>query len=74
MEYLGLAFEIIFFGIGLYVYMIARGLVKVEDPSLKKQFDLLKERYGTLIRILALALCAVMFLNIVLHIQALWNS
>lgn len=73
MEFVGLLFEVIFFGIGLYVYLIARGLIKVEDPSLKKQFDDLRKKYGTLIRILALALCAVMFLNIIFHIRMLWG-
>lgn len=71
-EYVGLFFEVLFFLIGLYVYMLSRGLVKVQDPSLAKQFHSLKKRYGVLIRIISLALTAVMFMNIVLHIKALW--
>lgn len=73
MEYLGLLFEFIFFFIGLYVYMISRGMVKVEDESLTKQFAALKEKHGRLLRVLSLALCAVMFLNIILHINELWG-
>mgnify|MGYP001552515486 CR=1 FL=1 len=71
MEYLGLIFEIVFFFIALYVYMLARGMVKVTDPALARQFDQMKKRFGPFIRILALALMAVMLLNIILHIKAL---
>jgi hypothetical protein len=73
MEYLGLLFEVVFFFVGLYVYLLSRGMIKVSDPELAKQFERAKKKFGWGIRLLSLALMAIMLLNIFLHIQALWS-
>lgn len=71
MDYLGLILEFIFLGIGIYFYLFSIGKIKSKNPeSQKKAEDFRKGNRGWL-RILSLALIALMTLEIILHIQSL---
>jgi len=71
MEYLGLLFEIIFLVIGIYLYLFVRGFVTQKDPEKQLKMDEFRKENGWWLRLAAIALIAVMTLNIALHIQQL---
>jgi len=71
MEYVGLFFEIVFFGIGLYLYLFARGKFSVKNPEMKKRMEAFRQKNSGWMRLLGLALMAIMLVNIALHIQQL---
>ena len=64
-DYMGLIFEILFLLGGIYVYMLTRGAIK---GSTQTQF--VKENKNIL-RILSLALIAIMTINVILHLSQL---
>lgn len=71
MEILGLIFEIIFLGFGIYLYLFVRGFIKFKDDANKTKADEFRKSNGWWLRLLAIALMAVMTINIILHIQDL---
>jgi hypothetical protein len=71
MEYLGLIFEIIFLAIGVYLYLFVRGFIKQKDPKKQAKMDDFRKENGWWLRLAAIALIAVMTLNVALHIQQL---
>lgn len=73
-EYIGLLFEFIFLGIGIYLYLLARGLVKTGNPELQKRAEAFLEGNAWWVRLLALAIIAIMVLNIYLHIRQLFGG
>lgn len=66
MEYLGLLFEFLFLFAAIYVYMLCRGFVGQADSNgfIQKNKQIL--------RILSIALIAVMGFNIFLHLKQLF--
>ena len=72
MEYTGLIFELIFLAAGIYLYLFAIGKVSTTNPEKKKQSEEFREKNGGWLRILSLALVAIMLVNIVLHIKELF--
>ena len=74
MEFLGLLFELILFGLGIYLYLFARGIVKVKDPERREQAENFRQENAGWMRILGLALAAIMFLDIVLHLSQLLSG
>jgi len=71
MEYVGLFFEIVFFAIGLYLYLFARGKFKVKDPQARERMEAFRQKNSGWMRLVGLALMAVMLLNVAVHIQQL---
>ena len=69
MNYLGLLFEIIFFAIGIYLYLFARGLVRTGNPELQKKAEAFRQDNAWWMRLLGLAIAAIMGANIFLHIR-----
>jgi hypothetical protein len=69
MEYLGLLFEVLLFGLGLYVYLFSRGFVKAGDPAIMERAEAFRRSNGWWMRLAGLALMAVMGANIVLHVM-----
>lgn len=74
MEYLGLVFEILFFLLGLYLYLFARGLVSTGNPELRKKAEAFRDSNSWWIRLLGLALIAIMGLNIFLHLREIFGA
>ena len=69
MEYVGLIFEFIFLIIGVYVYLFAVGRINSPNPETQRKFDRFRADNGRWLRLLSLALLAVMTINILLHVQ-----
>lgn len=72
MEYLGLAAEVFFLGIGVYFYLLAIGKIKAKDPAAQKKLDDFLASNSRWLRMLALALSAIMVVNIYLHLSAIF--
>ncbi len=73
MEYAGLILEFIFLGIGIYFYLYSIGKIKFRDPEARKKADAFRKGNKRWLRILSLALIALMTVEIILHVQALIN-
>lgn len=71
MEYVGLLFEVLFFALGVYVYLFARGKFSAADPTTRKRMDDFRAKNSWWLRLAGLAIMAVMLLNIALHVQQL---
>ena len=71
MEFLGILVELLLFGIGIYLYLFSRGMISVKDPEWKAKMDAFREQNSTWMRILGLALAAIMGMNLVLHLSSL---
>ncbi len=71
MEYLGLLVEILLFGLGAYLYLFSRGRIRVKDKDRQKRVEAFRTQNAGWMRLLGLALAAIMLLNIVIHIQQL---
>lgn len=69
MEWLGLIFEILFLAAGIYLYLFAIGKINSPDSKIQKRMDELRKGNAWWIRLAALALTAIMLVNIVVHIQ-----
>jgi len=69
MEFLGLLFELLLLGAGIYLYRLSMGRAKSDDPVLQEKSESFLENNRTLVRIGALALMAIMTMNIILHIM-----
>ncbi len=67
MEYIGLLFEFVFLAIGFFSYRFATGKMRF-SPSTKPMADQFRKENGTWMRLLGLALTAIMSVEIVLHI------
>ena len=71
MEYLGLLVEMGFFALGLYLYLLVRGFIRPKTEEKRKAIDAFRKKNGWWLRVLSIALMAVMGLNIFLHIISL---
>jgi hypothetical protein len=73
MEYIGLLFEIAFLLLSIFVYRLSTGKMKVSDAQRPMMERFIKEN-GRIMRILSLALMAIMSLEITLHIFQLFKK
>lgn len=71
MEYIGLLFELILLGAGVYMYLFARGFFRFGDAAARKKAEEFRSKNALLLRLGGLALAAVMAVNIVLHLREL---
>jgi len=71
MEFLGLLVEILLFGLGVYLYLFSRGLIKIKDEERQAKAAALREQNGLWMRFLGLGLAAIMGLNVMLHLRML---
>ena len=67
MEYIGLLFEMLFLLLGIFVYRLSTGKLKVKEAQRPAMERFVKEN-GGIMRILSLALIAVMTFEIGLHL------
>ena len=72
-EYIGLLFEIIFLILGVYVYLFFIGKVQAKDPQAREKAEAFRQKNGWL-RYAALALVAIMLVNVYLHIAQLFSQ
>lgn len=71
-EYIGLLFEIVFLLIGVYVYLFFIGKVQAKDPKARAKGEAFRQKNGWM-RYAALALVAIMLVNVYLHITQLFS-
>ncbi|MEM9822255.1 MAG: hypothetical protein AAF985_14325 [Bacteroidota bacterium] len=71
MEYFGLILEILFLILGIYLYLFTRGVVNSKDPVMQEKADAFRKKNAGWMRLLSLALIAVMTLEIILHVRDL---
>ncbi|MCI4647451.1 hypothetical protein [Phaeodactylibacter sp.] len=67
MEYLGLLMELIFLVFGVYLYLFSIGRVQAGDPESRKKAEAFRQRNAGWMRIGALAIIAIMVVNLYLH-------
>ena len=73
MEYLGLIFEVVFLGLGVYLYLFAIGKLTSKNPEIQKKAEAFRQKNKTWMRISGLLIMALMSVNIYLHIVELIN-
>ncbi|RMG82240.1 MAG: hypothetical protein D6714_11675 [Bacteroidetes bacterium] len=74
MEYTGLFFELLFLMLGVYLYFFSIGKIRSKDPEKQKKAEAFRRENAGWLKILALALTAIMLVNFVLHLKALWGT
>jgi hypothetical protein len=73
LEYTGLIFEIFFLIAGIYLYLFSIGKVQSSDPEKQKKAEEFRAQNKWL-RIVSLALIAIMAVNIYLHFQEIMGG
>jgi hypothetical protein len=73
MEYIGLIFEFIFLAIGFFSYRFAVGKMRF-SPAIQPMADQFRKENGTWMRLLGLALTAIMSIEIILHIFQMFKK
>lgn len=71
MGYAGLVIELLFLAFGIYIYLLSRGFVKFGNAETRKRTEEFLTNNASWMRLLALALIAVMSLNVFLHLRDL---
>lgn len=71
MEYLGLLFEVLLLGIGIYLYLFSSGRLKAKDAEAQKKADAFRQSTGPLLKYGSLLLIAILSVEIILHIKSL---
>ena len=69
MEYFGLLVEFLFLCLGLYLYLFAVGKVKSGDEAAQKKAEAFRQKNMIWLRPAALALTAIMAVNLYIHIR-----
>jgi len=64
---MGLVIQLIFLALGVYVYLFSRGLIKFGRPDIQERAAAFRADNAGWMRLLGLALAAVMLGNIVLQ-------
>ena len=67
----GLLVNAAFFAIGLYLYLFARGLISFGKPEARARAETFRKDNATWMRLLGLALAAIMAINIFLDVKAM---
>lgn len=73
MDIAGLLFEIVFLGVGVYLYLFARGMIKFSNSKTQENAARFRKSNASWLRILALALVAIMSLNVAVHLMQLFS-
>jgi len=71
MEFIGLFFEFIFLLGGVYLYLFAIGRIKLKDHANKAKAEAFRDNNSSWLRFAALALTAIMLVNILVHVRQL---
>lgn len=67
----GLILEIFLFLVGLYLYLFARGLIRFGKDEVRARAEAFRKDNALWMRLLGLALAAIMLLNLIFHVQDL---
>lgn len=64
-----LVVQAIFFAIGVYIYLFSRGFIQFGDDAVRKRSEEFRKDNATWMRLMGLALAAIMGVNIVLQVM-----
>ena len=73
MEFIGLLFEILFLLLGIFVYRLSTGKMNVHEMQRPAMERFIKEN-GNIMRLLSLALIAIMTVEVLLHIFQMFKK
>jgi hypothetical protein len=71
-QYVGILVEILLLAVAIYIYLFAIGVTKIKKPGQAEKAEKFIKENGSWLKILALALMAIMFFNVVLSLGALF--
>lgn len=71
MEYVGLFVEILLLIAGIYLYLFAVGRLTFKEGPTRQKAEAFRQNNSTWLRLAALALTAIMVVNIFVHISQL---
>lgn len=71
LDYLGLILEVVFLAFGVYLYLFSIGWLKAGSLEVREKAEAFRKRNGWWMRIGALAIIAIMAVNIYLHVLQL---
>lgn len=71
---LGLFIHFVFFAIGVYLYLFARGVIKFKDTDAGNRAREFQQDNKTWMRLLGLGLAAIMAMNMLADISELWQE
>ncbi|MEO1516327.1 MAG: hypothetical protein AAFV95_14990 [Bacteroidota bacterium] len=74
MDILGLALEVIFLVAGVYIYLFSKGKFSSKDPKVRDKAEQFRTQNQWWLRLLSLAMIAVMTVNIGLHLMQLFGG
>lgn len=66
---IGLIVEILLFALGLYLYLFARGILNFGSKASRARAEAFRKDNATWMRLLGLALAAIMGLNVFFHVR-----
>ncbi|MBC6996070.1 hypothetical protein QWY85_10760 [Neolewinella lacunae] len=69
----GLIVELLLFALGLYLYLFARGVIAFGSADARARAEAFRKDNATWMRLLGLALAAIMGLNVFLHLRELFG-
>lgn len=72
MEWIGLLTEVLFLALGVYLYLFAVGGIKFKDPNFARRAEKFRQENRSWLRFAALALMAIMFVNVFLSLSVLF--
>ncbi|MEM6395119.1 MAG: hypothetical protein AAF741_02140 [Bacteroidota bacterium] len=67
----GFIINLLLFALGVYVYLFSRGIIRFGSQEVRERSEQFRKENATWMRILGLALAAIMLVSLVLDIQAL---
>ncbi|NJB85582.1 hypothetical protein GGR26_001327 [Lewinella marina] len=68
---IGLFIELILLAVGVYLYLFARGMLRFGSAEARARAEVFRADNATWMRLLGLALAALMLVNVVLHVRDL---
>lgn len=71
MEYFGLFTELLLLSAGVYLYLFAIGRLKFRDEATRARAEVFRSRNARWLRLAALALTAIMTINLIVHLRQL---
>jgi ABC-type nickel/cobalt efflux system permease component RcnA len=72
MQWIGLITEVLFLGLGVYLYLFAVGGIKFKNPQFAQRAEKFRQENRSWLRIAALGLMAIMFVNVFLSLAAIF--
>jgi hypothetical protein len=67
----GIIVQLLLLGAGVYLYLFAIGAVSAKNPAFREQSEAFRRENSRWLRVLSLALMAIMFVNVLLSLRDL---